>query len=486
MPFSVSRIALPYFLCTRAIKNFTFRCQQLMLTAPLLRRRIVVSDWRRCAQKVHYYSGSGNGGRSGRRGRKDGARPEVKSSDNAQEDVIEAEEKEEPSLFEQLFPDQQETDQPKANRELPRIHLEKTDRPYESRHLKIRRVDTNEDEMPLSRSAERLETEMRKQGPETSVLVLRNASKNLVEEDFRRLVPQGQHLEGWKLEQGDILKVVPGRDLATLEQKNFYYVLFSSPLGAFTYQGHATRIKRMVAAHTPASMLSPVPPPPGYMIQGMDAHDAIESFSLVPPNQNLDLRQLKPPLTPMMESIVRYGGHPAVVERADRMPYEARLTLEGPQLHLSALRHIFQVSGRDRKLSWSGSDEVAPRLTKWEPLLSHEAPSPMNNKPSAMAWADKQAKTEDEQMAIDVSNLAQQADSSNRHEDTEDGNGRVNGGDRKRRTPTSVYIVGFHTERAMHSFVYFWHRRPMEWEGFKRSGSEDADLAPVANVEVLW
>lgn len=47
---------------------------------------------------------------------------------------------------------------------------------------------------------------MEAEGPQTSVLVMRNVSKNLVDDDFRRIIPKGKHVEGWTLEQGDIIK----------------------------------------------------------------------------------------------------------------------------------------------------------------------------------------------------------------------------------------------------------------------------------------
>ena len=43
------------------------------------------------------------------------------------------------------------------------------------------------------------------QRKEMTVMVLRYASKSLCEDDFRRIVPKGKHIEGWK-GQGDILK----------------------------------------------------------------------------------------------------------------------------------------------------------------------------------------------------------------------------------------------------------------------------------------
>lgn len=307
------------------------------------------------------------------------------------------------------------------------------------------------------------------QGAQTSVLVLRNAGKNLVEEDFKRLIPQGRHLEGWKLEQGDILRVIPGRDLETLDQTGYYYLLFSSPLSAFTYQAHATRIHRMVAAHTPASILSAIPPPPGYMIEGMDAHAAIECFTLTPPTQSLDLRQLRPPLSPMVDSLVRHGGYVALTKRNDRMPHEARITLEGPQLHKSAIRHILLASASHRGLNWSGGDDLAPRLTKWEPPPMHEVPSPSRKSSDAERHIQAQ-ETRSEFEWSDSGEIDKSQDDL-----------------QKKRTPLVVYIAGFRTERAMQSFVHFWHRRPMEWETVKtRQGVEEEDLPPIANVEVLW
>lgn len=442
-----------------------------MLPVPLLRGRIIPQI---CAGNSVLYGRSYTNGRNGRgppkgRSKRKESEEAVKSDREEGATGKETEKNMEPSLFEQLFPDQHEADKKKQREsEIPRLPIETEvpDRPKFSREEARKAHDVNRSR-PLSPSRQ-LRQEMIAQGAQTTVLVLRNASKNLVEEDFKRLIPQGKHLEGWRLEQGDILRVIPGRDLSTLAQENYYYILFSSALSAFTYQGHATRIHRMVAAHTPSSMLSPIPPPPGYMVEGMDAHAVIESFSLTPPTQSLDLRQLKPPLSPMMDSVVRHSGYAAVVNRKDRMPYEARLTLEGPQLHISAIRHILLASGRDRGLGWSGGDDLAPRLTRWEPLPLREAPSPMRK----TSTAQKHTLAQESKTKVEESTSAD-ASKPQTHE-------------QKRRTPQSVYIAGFHTEGAMQSFVRFWHRRPIDWETGQRSGIEEGDLPPIANVEVLW
>lgn len=391
-----------------------------------------------------------------------------KAESKRQEDV---EDREQPSLFAQLFPDQDaEARRKQQEREIPRIPIHPVPRKKARRHL------PTPDIVHPSAYESTLRRQTARWGPETSVLVLRNVSKNLVEEDFRRLIPSGQHMEGWTLEQGDILQVIPGRDLTTLEQQGYYYLLFSSSLGAFTYQGHTTRIHQLVQAHTPSSILSPMLPPPGYMTRGVDANAAIASFTLVAPNQTLEMRQLKPPLTPMVQAIIRNGGYPHIARRQGRMPFEVRLTLDGPQLHLSHIRHVLMLSGKDRGLSWSGEEgKATPVITKWEPVSQWHNPSPASYGAEAWEWADKQEQRE--RLGEDV----------RPSKDEEDLRPETDSEQQKRRTSQVVYVVGFSAEKAMRSFVAFWHRRPMECEGLKRGGDDgEGDLAPVTRVEVLW
>ncbi|KAK4493753.1 hypothetical protein PRZ48_014938 [Zasmidium cellare] len=371
---------------------------------------------------------------------------------------------EEPSLVEQLFPEiAKRKDEPEASREVPPVPLPRVN-PNAKAPPKPKSSKPNG--TSKSWQAQQLEAEMTAAGPGTSVLVLRNASPNLTEEDFRRLVPQGRHLEGWRLEQGDILNVVPGRNFASLEQQNTYYLLFSSALNAFTYQGHVQRIHNLAALHTPTSTSSPIPPPPGYMIEGLDAHAAIEAYTLVPPTQKLELRQLKPPLSPVMQSLVRNHGWKSINGRPDKMPFEVRLAMEGPQLGPSLVRHILMESGRSRGLSWNGGEELNMKVTRWTP---HLMPSPMQNDRKAANALEE--RTEEEQMRIDVSRHTQSSQDPQYAE-------------LKRRTPPEVYVLGFHTERAAQSFVAYWHRRPLEV-----AQPEDAaewDAPPIANASMLW
>ncbi|KAM3413521.1 hypothetical protein BST61_g11511 [Cercospora zeina] len=275
-----------------------------------------------------------------------------------------------PSLIEQLFPEEtkryEKQQEAAAAREVPKLPLDALPPVPEG----PRDIHDEDQIVGLNNKARRLRLLMKRAPPGAAVLDLRNASLNLTTEDFRRLIPQGRHIEGWTLQESDILHVVPARDLKTLEQQNKYYIIFATQLGAFTYQQHVARIHKLASIHTPTSNTSSIPPPPGYMIEGLDAHAAIEAYALTPPSQKLELHQVRTPFTPVIESIVAHGGYKGIVQREGKMPFEVRLTMEGPQLYASRLRHIFIVTGKLRNLSWSGGENLELSITKWEPKIS--------------------------------------------------------------------------------------------------------------------
>lgn len=444
-----------------------------MPRAPLSRRRAIWPIWssRESIPRARSHGASRAQTLSSRAGEKGRDRKPNKRTEND----FKAPEAKKPSLIEQLFPGETkryEEAQARQEREIPRMPLE----------MPLGRKQTPADRLALPSQASEsrgamqkrrtMELQAAKADPQTSVLVLLNASKNLSKEDFTRLIPQGQHMEGWTLEEGDILQVVPGRNLATLEQKNFYYLLFSSPLSAFVYQGHATRISRLASEQTPDSLHSALAPTPGYMVNGMDVYAAIQAYTLTPSTQTLNLRQLKPPLSPLLASLVRNGGYSAILNRPDRMPFEVRLTLEGPQLPMTRIRYIVYESGRDRALGWSGGEEANIKITRYEP--KRPASSPNGNEEAAgEATGTGKPRTEQSQLSWDMSK-SQVSPGGSDDSDTA----------QRRRAANPVYILGFHTEHAAQSFISYWHRKPMDW-GSKKVETE-GDLVPIANVELLW
>lgn len=443
-----------------------------MLRAPLLRRRGICPAWsgRESFSRAqshghglqhaqHLSTGPGRRPFDGQRQTRSAGNPKEKQQDSRA-----------PSLIEQLFPEESKkyTDaQARKERQIPRLPLEIPKHEQTQADRFRRPAPSDEPKIPpnAARARKMMQEQAARAGQQTSVLVMLDASKNLTIEDFRRLIPQGAHMEGWTLEEGDILKVIPGRNLATLAQENFYYLLFSSPLSAFVYQGHATRISRLAISATPNSLHNALAPGPGYIVNGMDAHAAVQAYTLTPPMREPRLRQLKPPLSPLVDSIVSNGGYSAIVNRPDKMPYEVRLTLEGPQIPMSRVRSVLHASGRDRALEWSGGHEANLKITKYEPqstAFDQEDPP-----------RDPSERTEHTQLQWDMNRARISSRTSPDDETTQ-----------RRRKAAPVYIIGFHTELAAQSFIRHWHRRPMSLG--REEEDEEGDLPPVANVELLW
>lgn len=361
------------------------------------------------------------------------------------------------SLLEELFPEEaQRRHEPTATeREVPRLALD-VPKPTSDEEVKTPKAPFVMNKS-MSRTYKLLET----QRGETSVLVLRNASKNLVEDDFRRLIPQGKHIEGWNLTQGDIIKIIPGRNTATLERENFYLLLFKSPVSAFTYQTHVTRVHKLAQSQTPDSLISPIPTPPNYLSGGQDLDALLQSYALIPPSQTIELRQLSRPWTPLVEQIVRHQGYPHIVNRPNKSPVEVLLRLEGPKLSIPLVRSALVAAARRRDVPWTGVEVTKIPIEKW--VAKNPDVSPLNPKNGLKDY---------ELLESNSSESVQGGDG------IEESDSRSSGG----RLPPACYIVGLQTEAEAQTFVRYWHRRPME---LSIDGFDYGDVAPIVNAEIL-
>jgi len=105
------------------------------------------------------------------------------------------------ALLRELFPLRREDGAlHHALREVPRLPLNE---PFVPVHTPPQQVATDPSRSEKQRDHE---DQMRKQGERTAVLVVRNVSKSLLEEDFYSLIAKGKHIEGWTLQEGDIVK----------------------------------------------------------------------------------------------------------------------------------------------------------------------------------------------------------------------------------------------------------------------------------------
>ncbi|KAI9736275.1 MAG: hypothetical protein M1834_001161 [Cirrosporium novae-zelandiae] len=139
-------------------------------------------------------------------------------------------------------------------------------------------------------------------GPTTSkpvILVLQSLSKTLVEDDFRRIVPEGQHIQGWR-NRGNFTQVIPARDISTLATRGWYYLVFPTKEAASIYQERLEHLYSLAKRFTPTSLYSPIPPAPGEMIDGEDVHALLQTYSLSPPSQSLSIRTEKSSSVPII------------------------------------------------------------------------------------------------------------------------------------------------------------------------------------------
>ncbi|EMD58314.1 hypothetical protein COCSADRAFT_104132 [Bipolaris sorokiniana ND90Pr] len=233
-----------------------------------------------------------------------------------------SEEVSEQSLLEELFPEANSAPPPrptkKSRDQYPRLELPKS----------IIRPE------PVGgpRRVEKRATEPFQQHREQiAVLQLTNCSTGLTEADFRRIIPKGKHLEGWR-QDSDFYKVIPGRDPVSLERLPFYYLLFKNTEAALAYQKNASRLHKLSARYQPSSILSAIPPPKGFLEDGEDIGAAVASYNLLPKDHAMSLNVLMQPYNPALRLLIERGGYqpiaPGVDEKGNRI-WRVLLHIEG-------------------------------------------------------------------------------------------------------------------------------------------------------------
>ncbi|KAB8339240.1 hypothetical protein FH972_022174 [Carpinus fangiana] len=155
-----------------------------------------------------------------------------------------------------------------------------------------------------------------------ALLVLRKASIHLCEADFRRVVPGGQHIEGWNL-------------------------------GGFQKE----RLHQFNKRHDPAAKHEPIPFPPVLMPDGKRIEEPMARFTLCLPSQELSLQLVHPPFDPALRSIIEQG----IITRYARdgsgeaqSEHEVLLDFEGNRPPNSYLvRGAVNKDGDSRKMQWA-------------------------------------------------------------------------------------------------------------------------------------
>ncbi|KAL8671786.1 MAG: hypothetical protein Q9168_003733 [Polycauliona sp. 1 TL-2023] len=337
------------------------------------------------------------------------------------------------SLFDELFPDEKAQSQPAANGShheefhVPRLPLSDIDHldPYPASSGKLRGPSKKRAEGAAQGAPKRWDP---------AVLVLNRASKSLVEADFRRVAPKGRHIDEWT-GPGDILKVIPGRDPTTFQQTNSYFLLFPNPAYARTYQNYVTKLHRMAQDHTPTSLQSPLPPPPGTILEGEDVDTLLQDYALCPPSQRINILSMFSPFGVNVRRLIEYQGYPQLTEPTDWTARAVLFWVEGYYPTTNAVRAAIDQDGRERGLQWSST--VRGRNVEQLELLNE---------------------------------FPEDAEQEEMYEPA------------MRRRSDRRWIVKLGDENEARRFVRTWHRRPFPLSSDHARG----ERPPIVNAEFLW
>lgn len=284
-------------------------------------------------------------------------------------------------------------------------------------------------------------------GAEMTVLRISNASPNLTEDDFRRLVPRGKHIKEWNV-PGDFIKVIPKRDPETFERQETYFMLFSSPAAARAYQEHLIRLHYLARTHSPTSLTSPIPAPPGTLVDGEDTHHLRQIYAIFDPALDIkggNVRILTNIYKKEIQQLIAQQGYDLLVQGQDQKSGKGRvmLTLEHVPLTPRLLWERIMEDGHARGLYWSlAGDEKA--ITRVEGSLFSFSKQEENDD-------DK-----DEDEAIERARAANK---------------------------TPKWLIDFTDRDEAKRFTRAWDRRPLPGVSITDLAGEDPSLV---RTEMLW
>lgn len=312
-----------------------------------------------------------------------------------------------------------------------------------------------QDETPAARKTRRIAAAKR-------VLILRGATRNLVRDDFLRIVPQGKNLEGWVADRTFIDAVVQERDLETLKRRGTYYLIFKTAAATAEYQKRAIRLSKLVNFHGTGSRVSERVTPPELDFKGEDVRSLIKLYTLTPYGSPLRLFQPPNELPDWLAAIADSRGQPEIVKRPGRMPAEVALRFPMSRITKAELEAALSAAEKRRNLPWCGTSFSSFKCDAWRSPASlgtelrirtkkHRSPQssmPINNETHTLAAAL------DQPVKID-----EQAEPENR---------------------ASVFIVGLGSRAEAESFVRYWHRRTIP-----EPGADPAKPPVVVDADVL-
>ncbi|KAK1699780.1 hypothetical protein BDP55DRAFT_644835 [Colletotrichum godetiae] len=284
-----------------------------------------------------------------------------------------------------------------------------------------------------------------------AMLILSNASPNLLETDFYRIGPQGQHLDGWS---ASIRKVMQAYDYSTLEPMDRYFILFDSHTAAAAYQREAQRLHALAGR----SLASPAAGLTSAETSSISAPSNTSTFSLAAPSKtslSLHLYKLNRATETRLETFSIQGLLSMTPEPPPRANAHVVLSLDGGTLDQRSLSHWIRRDARDRNLGWPVQHlraYFAPKVDR-RTVTASESPA---ESAEGLVYDD-----------VDEAPAAMGADSGRR--------GTPDALDET--APSARFVVSFPDVHEARRFVRAWHRKELVLTN---------DQSVVVNTHVVW
>jgi hypothetical protein len=362
------------------------------------------------------------------------------------------------SLYEQLFPEEatQFPQPPTSPESVPRLSLVHE---LHSATLPVSRASFKPENLaPLNNEQQRTK----------SVLILRHASKTLTEDDFRRALPKGKHLQEWT-QKGEYENIIPVRDFWTLERTGDYYIVFKHDRAADAFLAHVKRVFELTKQHIPTrSLLSDLPPAPkGLLSDGVDNEaELVRNFSLLAPSMFLSLER---ETSGIKSEVLKKGGYPQA--------FSSGLTPETPQVLLELdggvmpnwfqLRDAITKDGQRRNLPWNliPGELGIRRLEMQRPTRAQRDLESQGEYGSIEAGTHSEFAARDGDTSVDV----------------DDAHNRLNNGQNGQR-----WVVAFREREEAQRFARGWHMRGFPWTEEEKKRDRFYRGVTRVKAEMLW
>lgn len=152
--------------------------------------------------------------------------------------------------------------------------------------------------------------------------------------------------------------VISGRDQQTLERNGVYYLVFENPVSAQAYRDHVMQLHRYCQSQLPQGLTGPIPPPPSIDASGKISYGPMETYTLIPPSQALDLRMMIQPFSPLLREVIDNFGYVPLVD-GKKSNHEVLLTVHWMLLSLGSVKRALKRDGENRGCAWATIEALA-------------------------------------------------------------------------------------------------------------------------------